>query len=198
MRDRVKRTIGRALILTGALALLGWGYLSLQALWFEKAAADVLEQHLLTGRTLMGQRKERRKLHVVSAKPGELLGRIDIPRIHLSAMVLEGVDSNTLRFGAGHVQGTALPGDKGNIAIAAHRDTFFRPLRDIRPNDTILLTTIAGVYRYRVEGTEIVDPSDVQVLRRTRDSQLTLVTCYPFYYLGSAPKRFIVHTRLLS
>src|ERR687888_358289 len=103
MRNRVKKTIGRVLILGGALALLGWGYSSLQELWFEKAASDVLEQHLPTGQT---QRKPRGKVRIVAAKPGELLGRIEIPRIHLSAMVLEGVDSSTLRFGAGHVQGT--------------------------------------------------------------------------------------------
>ena len=188
----MNKTIGRALILAGALALLVWGYFSLQELWFEKAAAVVLEQHFT------GQRKGKRKVRIVEAKPGDILGRIEIPRIHLSAMLLEGVDSDTLRLGAGHVQGTALPGDKGNITIAAHRDTFFRPLRNVRPNDTIVLTTLAGVYHYRVDGTEIVDPTDVQVLKRTRDSQLTLVTCYPFYYLGSAPKRFIVHTRLQS
>jgi sortase A len=197
MLDSLKKATGRVLIFAGALALFAWGYLFLQELWFEKAATQVLEQQLLSS-SRVGQRKAKHNLAIVAAKPGQILGRIEIPRIHLSAMVLEGVDSNTLRFGAGHVQGTALPGVKGNIAIAAHRDTFFRPLRNVRPNDTILLTTIAGVYHYKVERTEIVDPTDVQVLNRTKDSQLTLVTCYPFYYLGSAPKRFIVHTRLQS
>jgi sortase A len=196
MMSSLKNALGRVLILAGALALLCWGYLSLQQLWFEKTASYVLEQRLLSSSRFMGRRKAKHNPGIVATKPGEILGRIEIPRIHLSAMILEGADSNSLRFGAGHVQGTALPGAKGNVAIAAHRDTFFRPLREVRPNDTILLTTVAGVYRYRVEGTEIVDPTDVQVLKRTRDSQLTLVTCYPFYYVGSAPKRFIVHTRL--
>jgi sortase A len=194
MPSSLKKALGRAFILAGALALLCWGYLWLQQQWFEKTASYVLEQRLLSSH-IMGRRKAKHNV-VVATKPGEIIGRIEIPRIHLSAMILEGADSNSLRFGAGHVQGTALPGARGNVAIAAHRDTFFRPLREVRPNDTILLTTVAGVYRYRVEGTEIVAPTDVQVLKRTRDSQLTLVTCYPFYYVGSAPRRFIVHTRL--
>jgi sortase A len=196
MQVSLQKTSGRALLLAGALALLCSGYSSLQELWFQKAASYVLEQRLLSNGGVMGRGKEKHKVGIVAAKPGEILGRIEIPRVHLSAMILEGADSNTLRFGAGHIQGTALPGAKGNVAIAAHRDTFFRPLREVRPNDTILLTTVAGVYRYRVEGTEIVNPTDVQVLKRTRGSQLTLVTCYPFYYVGAAPKRFIVHTRL--
>jgi sortase A len=91
----------------------------------------------------------------------------------------------------------ALPfqGTFGNVGIAGHRDTFFRPVWEIRPKDVITLTTPHGTFRYRVEATEIVDPDDVQVLHRTKDAELTLVTCYPFYYVGAAPKRFIVHAR---
>jgi len=196
MPSSLKKVLGRALVFAGALALLSWGFLCLQQLWFEKTASYLLEQRLRSSSSVIGRRKPKHNPGMVATKPGEVIGRIEIPRIHLSALILEGADSNTLRLGAGHVQGTALPGTRGNVAIAAHRDTFFRPLREVRPNDTILLTTVAGVYRYRVEATEIVDPTDVHVLRRTRDSQLTLVTCYPFYYVGSAPKRFIVHTRL--
>jgi sortase A len=195
MPTSLTKGLGRTLILAGALALLGWGCLFLQELWFQKAARDLLEQQMLnTGRA--AGNKTRRKQSTIAPQPGDIIGRIEIPRIHLAAIIMEGSDPDTLRLGAGHVSGTALPGAKGNAAIAAHRDTFFRPLQEIRPKDTVLLTTLQGVFRYRVEGTEIVDPTDVQVLKRTRDSQLTLVTCYPFYYLGAAPKRFIVHTRL--
>lgn len=125
----------------------------------------------------------------------ELIGRLDIPRLHVSTIVLEGDDARALRLGAGHVPGTALPSRNGNVGIAAHRDTFFRPLRHIQPNDRILLTTLQGAFEYSVESTEIVSPSDTAVLDSTGGPELTLVTCYPFYYIGAAPKRFIVHAR---
>ncbi|MGH9559803.1 MAG: class D sortase [Bryobacteraceae bacterium] len=125
----------------------------------------------------------------------DVIGRLDIPRLHVSTIVLEGDDAHALRLGAGHVPGTALPDSTGNVGIAAHRDTIFRPLRRIRPHDRILLTTMDGAFQYAVESTEIVSPADTAVLNSTGGQELTLVTCYPFYYIGSAPKRFIVHAR---
>ena len=124
--------------------------------------------------------------------PGELVGRIEIPRLHLSAIVLEGDDDGTLKLGVGHVPGTALPDRPGNVALAAHRDSYFRPLRRIRPSDAIEMTTARRTYRYRVDSVDIVEPSDVAVLRDTGRPSLTLVTCYPFWWVGNAPKRFVV------
>jgi sortase A len=124
---------------------------------------------------------------------GDVLGRIEIPRLHVSTKILEGAEEAQLKLGAGHVPSTALPGANGNVAIAAHRDKFFRALRNIRANDEITLHTPHGNYRYVVRRTEIVTPRDVRVLRQTAHAQLTLVTCYPFYFVGHAPKRFIVH-----
>jgi len=124
---------------------------------------------------------------------GGLLGRLEIPRLGVSMVVAEGTDETTLRRAGGHIHGTALPGSHGNVGIAGHRDTLFRPLRNIRKNDVILLTTLAGEYRYRVITTEIVSPSDVEVLSSDGQEVLTLVTCYPFYFIGPAPDRFIVH-----
>jgi sortase A len=121
-----------------------------------------------------------------------LVGRLAIPRIGLSAMIVEGDDGTTLRRAVGHIPGTALPGEPGNVAIAGHRDTFFRPLMRVRRDDEVVVTTVDGVFRYRVGATEVVEPDDVQVLRPTERATLTLVTCYPFYFVGSAPKRFIV------
>ena len=121
-----------------------------------------------------------------------LVGRIEVPRLKLSAVAREGVDVRTLRGSVGHVPGTALPGDAGNAAFAAHRDTFFAPLRDIRAGDDIVVTTATAVHRYSVVRTRVVDPSDVSVLRPSAGRTLTLVTCYPFDFVGSAPKRFIV------
>jgi sortase A len=116
---------------------------------------------------------------------GDLFGRLEVPRLNMSVMVMEGIDAKTLRLGAGHIPGTPL-------AFAGHRDTFFRPLKDIKVDDTIRLTTPDGVIDYRVINTKIVPPSDTSVLDETSDKNLLLVTCYPFYYIGPAPKRFIV------
>jgi sortase A len=121
-----------------------------------------------------------------------LVGRIDIPRLGLTAMVMEGDDTATLRRALGHIPGTALPGRPGNVGIAGHRDTLFRPLRNIRPEDTITVTTLKGCYRYRVSRTEVVGPDDVRVLDPSKEQALTLVTCFPFDYIGPAPKRFVV------
>jgi sortase A len=124
--------------------------------------------------------------------PRMLLGRLKIPRLHVTAMVREGADSGTLRSAIGHIPGTALPGKAGNVGLAGHRDTFFRALSNIEKDDTIDFETDTGTYRYAVQSTKIVSPRDVSVLTAAGGRTLTLVTCYPFYYVGSAPKRFIV------
>jgi sortase A len=135
----------------------------------------------------------------VTAPPGprEVIGRLEIPRLKLSVMVREGADEGTLSRAVGHIPGTVLPGSLGNVGLAGHRDTFFRTLRNIRADDTIELVTTEGTYRYIVKSTRIVTPRDVSVLQASGGETLTLVTCYPFYYVGSAPKRFIVHAALI-
>lgn len=122
----------------------------------------------------------------------EFVGRIEIPRVKVSAVVKEGVDTKTLSRAVGHVPYTALPGEKGNVGVAAHRDTFFRGLRNVRHGDTIRVVTLEGVYLYEVDSMKIVWPKNVEVLDPTPEERITLVTCYPFNYIGSAPKRFIV------
>lgn len=132
-------------------------------------------------------------------KPLAVIGRIEVPRLRLSAMVREGVEEETLRRAVGHVPYTPLPGQPGNVGLAGHRDTFFRKLRDIKSNDKIVISTLHGDYDYQVESIKIVTPKDVDVLAPTPGQQaLTLVTCYPFNYIGSAPKRFIVRAKLLE
>jgi sortase A len=128
------------------------------------------------------------------AVSGSPIGQLEIPRLHLSVIILEGTDDRTLRLGLGHIQRTALPGNRGNAAIAGHRDTFFRPLRDIRKGDVIQITTLYGSFRYSVQSTEVVNPQDTWVLKASSRPALTLVTCYPFYFVGAAPKRFVVHS----
>jgi sortase A len=130
--------------------------------------------------------------------PGSVIGELEIPRIGLSAMVIEGDTDSILRRAAGHLEGTALPGEPGNVAIAAHRDTFFHALRDIRDNDVIVMNTLRGTYQYEVESIEVVEPDNVGVLADSAEPTMTLVTCYPFRYIGPAPDRFVVRAKLIS
>lgn len=129
---------------------------------------------------------------VIAAQASSALGRIEISSIGLAAMILEGTDDNTLRRAVGHIPGTPLPGRSGNVAIAGHRDTFFRALRNIRKDDEIKLATLDASYLYRVDSTRVVEPENIQVLEASDEAILTLVTCYPFNFVGSSPKRFIV------
>ncbi len=127
-----------------------------------------------------------------------VLGRIDIPRIGVSAIVREGDDDATLSVAVGHIPGTARPGERGNMALAGHRDSFFRALKHIRVDDTIRIRTAGRRYEYRVASTEVVAPEATRILDPTGDAVLTLVTCYPFTYVGNAPNRFIVHASRLE
>lgn len=126
-------------------------------------------------------------------RDGDLVGRLDIMGGNISVVVLEGVEDDILRVAAGHVPGTSLPGSNGNVVIAAHRDTFFRGLRNIHVGDAIQLSTPLGPFDYSVSATEIVKPSATRVLESSGRPELTLITCYPFSFLGAAPERFIVH-----
>lgn len=128
-----------------------------------------------------------------SPEDRSVVGRIEIPRIGLKAMILEGVSQRTLALAVGHIPGTALPGKDGNVGIAGHRDSFFRGLQGIHEDDAIVVTTREGIYRYRVNSRAVVGPRDTRVLEDSTQPSLTLVTCYPFRYLGPAPERFIVH-----
>ncbi len=120
------------------------------------------------------------------------LALLRIPRLGLEVPVLAGTDEWTLDRAVGHIEGTSRPGEAGNVGIAGHRDGFFRVLKDIAEGDVVELALPAEVRRFRVQRFSIVAPSDTQVLAPSRESRLTLVTCYPFYFVGSAPRRFIV------
>jgi sortase A len=130
-----------------------------------------------------------------SPNKAALVGRIDIPRVHISVMVEEGTSPEVLRVAVGHIQGTALPGQAGNVALAAHRDTFFRHLGELTSGDLIRITVPGGQYLYSVRFTDVVHPEETWVLQPSTGQLLTLVTCYPFYYAGPAPKRFVVRAR---
>jgi sortase A len=127
-----------------------------------------------------------------AAEEGTVLGRIVISRLGVSALVLEGIEPSTLRLGAGHIPRTAMPQGRGNVGIAAHRDSFFGGLKGVTRGDRIQFTTLTGLFEYIVDWTRIVTPSEVTVLAPSERSELTLVTCYPFSYVGAAPERFVV------
>jgi sortase A len=189
----------------GAAAVLMLGYcgLVLADSWrFQKAERRQLEQMLHDRQETSDSRIHASSSTSSGIRPpaaaGGLIGRIEIPRLGLSVIVVEGVDRVILRRSVGHIPGTALPGQPGNVGISGHRDTFFRPLRNIRQDDIITLTTLLGEYRYRVVSTKVVSPSDVDVLDPTENEILTLVTCYPFYFVGPAPDRFIVRAERVT
>jgi len=130
--------------------------------------------------------------------PGTWVGRLEVPSVKLATTVLEGTDDGTLSRGSGHIEDTPFPGQSGNVGIAGHRDTVFRPLRHIHLGDAMKLTTGDRVYHYKISKTLIVDPDDVYVLDPTEHPTLTLVTCYPFDFIGHAPRRFIVQATLVG
>lgn len=212
MKKPSLRWIERVLIVIGILCLGAWAWAWTDARIFqyrenqlleEAAAARSAPQATRASETdALGAFREdasspprQEKTRSEPMEPGSLVGRVEIPRIGVSAIVLEGVDKKTLRRGVGHIPETALPERDGNVALAAHRDSFFRGLKDIRKNDIITLKTLENTYYYRVSWTEIVRPEDTGVLADSGAPELTLVTCYPFYYVGSAPKRFIVRAQ---
>jgi sortase A len=127
-----------------------------------------------------------------------VMGRLEIPSLRMSVAVLSDYDPASLRRGVGHIKGTAMPGGLGTLGLAGHRDTYFRPLARIAPGMEIRVADSTGMYRYIVDSTEIVTPDRVEVLSIRSRPELTLVTCYPFHYIGAAPKRFIVHAHLVS
>lgn len=187
--NRVSRWAEWILLLAGLAGLTVWAGSRVVTIVWQAWANRVFDIEA-------GEREIPQQPVTVAVSPiqeGSLIGRLTIPRLKLSAMVREGVGEDTLSLALGHVPSTAAPGQNGNVAIAGHRDTLFRGLREIRKHDLIRLETpSSGSYVYEVTSIEIVDPSDVSVLRASPSSELTLVTCYPFYYIGSAPKRFIV------
>jgi sortase A len=175
------------LVLAGTLAISYVAVTLLHAKLYQKAADITLEEQI------SAQQQHRVNLHPEVAKQGEVLGRIEIPRLGMTIAILEGTSAQTLRLGVGHIEGTAFPGEQGNSGIAGHRDTFFLPLKDIRTNDEIRIQTAAGISRYHVDWVRIVAPDDTNVLGPAPRNSITLITCYPFHLIGAAPERFVVH-----
>jgi sortase A len=154
--------------------------------------ARVLPGETPPDQTLWSKERVRAYAESLEKKSSDPLAILRIPKIGLEVAVLEGTDDLTLNRAVGHVADTARPGQNGNVGIAGHRDGFFRGLKDVVPGDTMELETLAGKETYRVNDIWIVNPEDIHVLDPTPGRAITLVACYPFYFAGSAPKRYIV------
>lgn len=187
----------RALIAFGLACLLFYSVVTVQAWRYQQVAKSQVEQMASIERP-----PALREEMPDTSKPlesGEIIGRVDIPRIRLSAAVAEGDDERTLGKAVGHLPDTPLPWQRrGNVALAAHRDGLFRPLEKIRLDDDVRVVTPKGEYHYRVKKTQIVDPDDVWVIAPTETPTITLITCYPFSFVGNAPRRFIVQAELVG
>lgn len=193
----------RSIVFAIAILLLGYsGFVLVDAWAFQHRANARLERLLGDEVGTLGLQRGVEQVIFPSASPvaieDGLIGRIGISRLGISVMVMEGDSEATLQLAAGHIAGTALPGQPGNVGIAGHRDSFFRPLRNIREGDIVTLTTPGGEFRYSVASTRIVRPDDVSVLDSDSREILTLVTCYPFYFVGPAPDRFIVRAERID
>ncbi len=190
-RRKTLRWAERLLILIGVLCLGYFLYTYAEASLYQAFEDRELDKILNEEVAPAPDAAERRTF-----APGSTVGRIEIPRLGVSAVIRAGSDARTLRLAVGYIPSTGLPGKRGNFGLAGHRDTFFRKLRDINPDDEIRIVTADGAFRYYVQRTSIVMPEDVWVLDPTNYPALTLVTGYPFNYIGSAPKRFIVRAAL--
>ncbi len=194
----MRQRLSTIFLLTGSAVLVWCATVWTSAALFERFEAWLWKApHQRTAQASIARASVAKPF--VSRKPApklhDVIAWLDIPRLGSSMAVLEGDDSVSLSVGAGHIPSTALPGGVGNIGLAAHRDSFFRPLHNIKDGDRLLLRTPGATHEYTVESTRIVRPSEVGVLANSGQPELTLVTCYPFWYVGPAPLRFVVHAR---
>ena len=174
-------------------------YQTIQARHFEQAVPEAAVAEPARFRQpppTLGLLQQLRRLPDFNAADPLLIGRLEIPRLGMAAMVREGAEPDTLRKAVGHVPGTALPGQAGNFVVAGHRDSFFRGLRSIRNGDEIRVRTRSGSFTYNVEALSVVGPADMEVVQSTAAPECTLVTCFPFDYIGPAPRRFVVRAVL--
>ena len=195
-RNALLRWTERGLIAIG-VGLAAWCAAILVEAQFHQTA-PMTPPLTVTQTVLPGDSGDAKASTAPAPAAGVLLGRLEAPSIKLSTAVLEGSDDATLSRGSGHIEDTPFPGQPGNVGIAGHRDTTFRALRNIHVGDTLEYKTTDRRYRYRISTTMIVGPDDVYVLDPTPQPALTLVTCYPFEFVGHAPRRFIVRADLVG
>jgi sortase A len=194
--EGVVRWIERCLVIIGITCLIWAGATSLSAIVYQVEQSVSLERRDHS----LDRSEADRPAHGVETpvEASTPIGRLEIPRIGLSVVVAEGDDENTLKVAVGHLPDTPLPWQEGSSALAGHRDTFFRPLRRIQAGDEIRFATRQGTFRYRVMRHIVVEPDELWVLDASPAAALTLITCYPFDYIGPAPRRFVVHAERMD
>lgn len=184
------------LIVLGAMLLAYVGLQYGQMFWSQKRLQDEWT------REQQRQAQQLRANNGATANPVALkddgLTRLSIPSISLDAVIVEGTTNRALLLGPGHLADTPSPGDSGNSVISGHRDTFFRHIHELEKGDQILVQRNGKMFHYEVTGKHIVQPTDVSVLKPSKDTQLTLITCYPTYYIGPAPERLVVTSKLID
>jgi sortase A len=191
----------RVLFAAGALCLLVYASACVHRSWFQARQRQAFEQAFVETMSAEDHdqsewsRERIRRFEASRSESPPVLGRLEIPAAGLSVMVLNGTDDATLDRAVGRIEGTSWPGEAGNLGIAGHRDSFFRGLRHLSGGDEIKLTTLDGIAHYKVSEIRVVDPVAVEWLGTSEHTTLTLVTCYPFYYVGAAPRRFIVRAQ---
>jgi sortase A len=188
----IRRVLSYLLIAGGALLLI-WG---VRDVWESRAGQSDAAREFQEENAQQAPPPVTPASRAPAPQRGEPLAELVIPRLDTELYVVEGDGARELRRGPGHLPGTAMPGAKGNCVIAGHRDTHFRILKDLKEGDDLILRTRMGQYLYRVQKLTVVSPSNTASLQPTQDAELNLITCYPFYYVGSAPKRFVVEARL--
>ena len=185
------KVIRRATIVAGG-CLLSWRiFVAAESLWAQRPAGRAAVRGN-DGQETIVQGKSGTLHRPSQLRRGSVLGRFEVPRLKLDYPVLEGTDNATLDKSIGHVEGTGLPGETGNISIAGHRHTHFRKLEWIRRGDEIVISSGRGQFRYYVEWVRLFKPGDIEVLNVEHGPAVTLITCFPFEYVGSAPLRYIV------
>ena len=184
-----RQRLSAALILIG-LALLGYVGSEYWAMHSEQQA--------LHRRWEAQQQPQATAAFNRAAAEDDGLTRVSIPRIGLDVIVVEGTNHRALRLGPGHLKETPAPGEAGNSVISAHRDTFFRHIYELTKGDEIQVRRSGHTYAFEVTGKKIVKPDDLSVLKNTPDARLTLITCYPIYYIGPAPERLVVFSKLVG
>ncbi len=188
IKDRVRHSLSPVFLLLG-LALLVYVGAEYGHMYFEQRHLELewrLQQKKPSGK-VAGENTD-----------GDGLTRISAPRINLDSIIVQGDNDNDLLLGPGHMPNTPDPGDPGNAVISGHRDTFFRHIHELEKGDTLLIRRDGKTFRYVVTGKKIVSATDVSVLQPTRDSRMTLITCYPTYYIGPAPERLVVFSKLVG
>ena len=186
--------LNRALIIVGVICLVFYSAATVSTWRYQRDAKAAVSEMIANPVAAAGKTAPAAPRVL---KNGDLIGRVDIPRINLSAAIAEGDDDKTLGKAVGHLPDTPMPWHRrGNVAFAAHRDGLFRKLEHVRIGDVVHVVTIRGEFRYRVTKTHIVEPSDLSVLKPTKTPTVTLITCYPFSFVGNAPRRFVVQAEM--